>query len=76
MMLTRNEAIERAAKIWGARVVVNGPFRLAITCVSGATSATHDVEWWIDTPDGLHHGLDANGHTTCHRGCADLEARL
>lgn len=59
-MMTSNEALERAQRIWG-----------------------HDCQLeqrvndrWDVSIKGVWHGLDGNGHVTCHTKCEDLEADL
>ena len=58
--MTRNEALERAQKIWGpgARIVVS----------------TED-RYTVEINRGDMHILDGNGHATCHKRCEQLEAK-
>lgn len=63
--MTKNEAIDRAKKIWPGRKITVSPREYD----RGA--------WVIDLgDDGVSHVIDVNGHTDCHKVCADLEAKL
>lgn len=63
--MTKSEAIERAARIWGDHAQVlqgrlpNGGWDVALpgTQAMGAT----------------YHCIDGNGHATCHTACAEKE---
>ena len=60
MALTKNEALERVAAIWGeigATVTVNN----------------HGGAWIMSETQA--HRLDSNGHPVCHKGCSNLEAK-
>lgn len=73
--MTRLEAEERARAIWGDDVLdVDGPMLMQITRWPSGRSNT--TEWWVSTKDGDHHGLDQNGHTTCHDACSEREAAI
>lgn len=73
MGLTRNEAIERASKIWTDR---EGK-ALPITTLEEVTRNGEPTGRWNLILDGASHwcGLDENGHTDCHDECADREER-
>lgn len=63
-MLTKNEATERAKKIWGDNLIV--------TVVPGASGG----EWFVEIDSGVFrcHLIDGNGHPICHPACSKLEA--
>lgn len=64
-MMTRNEAEDRAERIWPGRVAAVRRAR-----PSGE-------RWDVDLAgDGRGHILDGNGHTDCHKECAAAEDRL
>jgi hypothetical protein len=62
-MMTQNEAIQRANKIWPNKKFILTPDR-------------HTDHWWIDVvplAQGEAHILDGNGHACCHERCTRLE---
>jgi hypothetical protein len=61
-MMTKNEAVERAARIWPKRVNV--------------WRAGNLERWMVETPDGRYHVMDENGHTKCHPDCARIEEKI
>lgn len=63
MALTRLEAEERAATIWGDQVESIRPSWTA-------------GEWFVDLRNGSGHTIDGNGHATCHQDCADCETTV
>jgi len=61
-MMTANEALDRARKIWGDRIKNVAPM------------SRKEGSWWVDvTDDAWAHGLDGNGHADCHPECTKLE---
>lgn len=77
--MTSNEALERAARIWGKSRVISvwrhQARRLDTTdyvvnlSPAGIASDTRERNYPV-------HTLDGNGHPTCHRDCQELEAAL
>lgn len=66
--MTYNEALERAKKIWGNNVQV---VRASNYQIPGKT------EWnahWGNA--SIWHGMDCNGHPTCHFRCMKIEEGL
>jgi hypothetical protein len=59
-MLTLNEAVERARKIWGPK------FRVVSDIPRGS--------WRVDVGRKTHR-LDINGHANCHDECKKAEIR-
>jgi hypothetical protein len=57
-MMTKNEAVERAAKIWGEGCEVS--------------SIPRSGEAWVMKGGNRHH-LDGNGHVDCHSWCRRRE---
>lgn len=62
--MTRNEAEERAKKIWGDKLIKS-------VLIAGRSAS----EWSIEVDSGVFrwHLLDKDGHTNCHSACAQLE---
>jgi hypothetical protein len=65
--MNRLEAQERAKKIWGPNCNVTRSFQ--------GNTQPGKVEWWVDkntknpSMPVTNHGLDCNGHPTCHKEC-------
>jgi hypothetical protein len=59
--MTRNEASERAQKIWGADTILD------------LVEKAHDDAWDVKLQDHTWHSLDGNGHTSCHKTCSKRE---
>lgn len=66
MSMTKNEAIQRASRIWPEEKVIEA---------KAGTKSQHGHKWWIKT-DASDHFLDGNGHPTCHAGCKAAESDL
>ncbi len=69
MALTKNEALERAAAIWGKMTTLS-------VSSDWATYSTLELSGGnsiLIFTDDVAHQLDANGHPTCHRVCKQLE---
>lgn len=64
-MMTRNEADERARRIWGDQVSHVVP-----------RAKWLPGEWVVHLYGGREHYLDGNGHATCHQECADAEVQV
>jgi len=63
--MTRNEAVERAQKIWSGVTILE---------IIEAPNT-----WTVSVMDGIqvsHHSLDRNGHAVCHGPCAMREASM
>lgn len=56
--MTKNEAKERAAKIWGDRVVDVLPI-----LYKGYKPQSGDPEWQVLLPNGVWRQFDCNGHS-------------
>lgn len=61
--MTKNEAEERAKRIWNAKLLQIEP-------------RYNRGEWSVQTVDKVWHSLDGNGHCTCHEHCRRLEDKL
>lgn len=63
MALTREEAEERAARIWGPDLIV-------IKAFEGSKA-----DWFVEERGRVRivHSLDGNGHALCHGGCEAAE---
>ena len=67
--MTKNEATERAKLLWPGK-------RPDVTAAIGkGVPAPGDTQWWIDLGNESH-GLDVNGHVTCHESCKRKEESL
>lgn len=77
MSLTTLEAIDRAERLWGPRVISvrcrPHDDSIEINLTAGHTRASGVLA--TDTRDRhlSWHLLDANGHAICHADCATLE---
>lgn len=69
--MTKNEAVERAFKIWGTQV-------REIRHVTWRHNAPGpgDAEWEVKLENGNWHDFDCNGHPTCHQACDEASVQV